>query len=88
MKSAGLAAVLSFFISGLGQIYNGQIFKGLFVLLIQVLNIFVITDFFIASIILIPLVFISVPVAVVIWIWAIIDAYRTAGRINTRAMYR
>lgn len=24
MKSAGLAVVLSFFISGLGQIYNGQ----------------------------------------------------------------
>ena len=29
MKSPGLAAVLSFFICGLGQIYNGQILKGL-----------------------------------------------------------
>ena len=29
MKSSGLAVVLSFFISGLGQIYNGQIAKGL-----------------------------------------------------------
>lgn len=28
MKSPGLAAVLSFFFCGLGQIYNGQILKG------------------------------------------------------------
>lgn len=28
-KSSGLAALLSFFWSGLGQIYNGQVFKGL-----------------------------------------------------------
>jgi TM2 domain-containing membrane protein YozV len=28
LKNPGLAAVLSFFISGLGQIYNGQIAKG------------------------------------------------------------
>ena len=28
-KSAGVAAVLSFFISGLGQIYNGHFFKGI-----------------------------------------------------------
>jgi len=29
MKNSGVAAVLSFFIYGLGQIYNGQILKGL-----------------------------------------------------------
>ena len=34
MKNAGIAAVLSFFISGLGQIYNGQIIKGLFIVLV------------------------------------------------------
>ncbi len=28
-KSSGIAAVLSFFLTGLGQIYNGQILKGL-----------------------------------------------------------
>ncbi len=37
-KSAGLAAVLSFFISGLGQIYNGQILKGLIIIVVQVIN--------------------------------------------------
>lgn len=32
-KNPGLAAVLSFFFMGLGQIYNGQIAKGVFSLL-------------------------------------------------------
>jgi len=30
MRDAGLAAVLSFFIPGVGQIYNGTILRGLF----------------------------------------------------------
>ena len=38
MKSAGLAAVLSFLIQGLGQIYNGQIIKGLILVVIQALS--------------------------------------------------
>jgi len=29
VKNPGLAAILSFFICGLGQIYNGQIAKGI-----------------------------------------------------------
>ena len=33
-KSVGLAAVLGFLIPGLGQIYNGQILKGLIVVVI------------------------------------------------------
>lgn len=84
MKSAGIAAVLSVIFSGLGQIYNGQIFKGLVILLVQAANVFVVTEFFIASIILIPLAFISIPFAVVLWVWAIYDAYRGAEKINRR----
>ncbi len=34
MSRPGIAAVLSFFIPGLGQIYNGDIFRGLFWLII------------------------------------------------------
>ena len=34
MSRAGIAAVLSFFIPGLGQIYNGDILRGLFWLII------------------------------------------------------
>jgi TM2 domain-containing membrane protein YozV len=32
-KSSGVAAILSFFWCGLGQIYNGQIAKGLFMMI-------------------------------------------------------
>ncbi len=71
-KSAGLAAVLSFFISGLGQIYNGQILKGLIIIVVQVIN-GALTTILIGWI----------PLAIV-WVWAIIDAYREAEEINAR----
>ena len=70
MKSAGLAAVLSFFISGLGQISNGQILKGLVILVVQIIN-GALTTILIGWI----------PLATV-WVWTIIDAYREAERIN------
>ena len=72
MKSAGLAAVLSFFISGLGQIYNGQILKGLIIIVVQIIN-GALTTILIGWI----------PLAIV-WVWAIIDAYREAEKINAR----
>lgn len=37
----GIAAVLSFFFSGLGQIYNGQIKKGLILIFLSGLNLLV-----------------------------------------------
>lgn len=76
MKSAGLAAVLSFFISGLGQIYNGQILKGLVIIVVQVIN-GALTTILIGWI----------PLAIV-WVWAIIDAYREAESINARRGFR
>lgn len=75
-KSAGLAAVLSFFISGLGQIYNGQILKGIIILLIQGLN-------GLLTVILIGYVFLPI-----VWLFAIIDAYRSAEKINRRNFRR
>jgi TM2 domain-containing membrane protein YozV len=72
MKNPGLAAVLSFLISGLGQIYNGQIVKGLVVLAIQSINI-ALTQILIGWV---PLI--------IVWVWAIFDAYRVAERINAR----
>lgn len=71
-KSSGLAAVLSFFISGLGQIYNGQILKGIIILLIQGLN-------GLLTVILIGYIFLPI-----VWLFAIIDAYRSAEKINRR----
>ncbi len=66
MKDPGIAAVLSFFITGLGQIYNGQIFKGLLLMLIQIINGFL--CFLLIGFVLLPIV----------WIFGIVDAYRGA----------
>jgi len=70
MKSPGLAAVLSFFFCGLGQIYNGQILKGL---------IFVVTYLTSWWMMWIVIGFITTPI---MWIWGIVDAYRVAQKIN------
>lgn len=72
MANAGIAAVLSFFISGLGQIYNGQIVKGLVIIFVQIVNG------------LLTAVLIGwIPLAIV-WVWAIFDAYFVASRKNSR----
>lgn len=77
-KNPGIAAVLSFFITGLGQIYNGQIGKGILLIFIQVINLFFLT--FILMVMFIPPIgFITFPV---VWIWGMYDAYKTAEKIN------
>ena len=72
-KSAGVAAVLSFLWCGLGQIYNGEIGKGL---------LFATLYFF--SFVLIFAV-IGVLTTPLMWIWGMVDAYRTAESINQKA---
>ncbi|WP_035513056.1 DUF5683 domain-containing protein [Halalkalibacillus halophilus] len=69
-KSPGLAVVLSFFISGLGQIYNGQIIKGLVTIGIQAINA------------VLMFVIIGFVTYFLVWVWAMYDAYKTAERIN------
>ncbi|MBT2686014.1 hypothetical protein [Bacillus sp. ISL-37] len=76
MKSTGLATVLSFFWTGVGQIYNGQIGKGLGMIALQVLN--VLLMFVIIGFITYPIV----------WIWGMIDANKTANRLNEEFMAR
>jgi TM2 domain-containing membrane protein YozV len=72
MKNPGVAAVLSFFITGLGQIYNGQIVKGVLFIIIQAIN---------ALLMYVLIGFITFPI---FWIWGMVDAYRTAERINSK----
>ena len=72
MKSPGLAAVLSFLIVGLGQIYNGEIGKGILLIICNVISI------------LLSFVLIGIPLLLILWIYAIIDAYDTANKINIR----
>ena len=70
MKSPGLAAVLSFFFCGLGQIYNGQIFKGVIMLIAYAVSWWMVW---------LVIGFITTPI---LWIWGMVDAYRTALKIN------
>ena len=69
-KSEGIAAVLSFLFVGLGQIYNGEIGKGILFIIVGVVILF-------TAIILIG--FILYPI---FWIYNIYDAYDTAKKIN------
>jgi TM2 domain-containing membrane protein YozV len=69
MKSPGLAAVLSFFFCGLGQIYNGQIFKGIFMLVAYAVSWWMVW------------LVIGIFTTPILWIWGMVDAYRVAERI-------
>jgi len=72
-KNPGLAAVLSFLIIGLGQIYNGQIGKGLLLFGGAIISGFL-------TIILIG--FILLPA---LWLYGIYDAYKTANSLNEQS---
>lgn len=74
MKNSGLAAVLSFFICGLGQIYNGQIFKGIILIICYGIS---------WLLMYVGIGFLLVPI---LWIWGMYDAYRTAEKINRNSL--
>lgn len=69
-KSPGLAAFLSFIFVGLGQLYNGQIGKGILVMFVYFL-------FWGVAVIEAPGAFILI---FVLWVWMISDAYSVAKR--------
>lgn len=69
-KNPGFAAVASFFFAGLGQIYNGDILKGILLMIIQVIN-------FLLLFVLIG--FLTYPI---VWVYGIWDAYKSAEKYN------
>lgn len=72
-KNPGIAAVLSFFWTGVGQIYNGQLTKGIILVVVQMIN----------SLLMWVLIgFVTFPI---VWIWGIWDAYKTAERLNRKS---
>lgn len=73
LKNPAVSAILSFLIPGLGQIYNGQIFKGAAFVFIAVFFLF--TTIIAIGYFLYP----------VFWIYTVYDAYTTAKQINARA---
>jgi len=94
VKNPGLAAVLSFVFNGLGQLYNGQIIKGLAIIFISTLNIliFMAGSILIGSWILNKVVFagqlvwglvlfcIGLVFICILGIYSIFDAYRIAAK--------
>jgi TM2 domain-containing membrane protein YozV len=70
-KDAGVATLLSFFLPGAGQLYNGQVGKGVAFILVSIFVNF-------------PLMFIGIGflTALATWIWAMIDAHSSAEKIN------
>ena len=69
-RHPGIAAVLSFFWTGLGQIYNGEIGKGIAFLVLSFLS---------CAAMAVLVGFVTTPI---LWLLGIIDAYHSARRIN------
>jgi TM2 domain-containing membrane protein YozV len=74
IKNPGIAAVLSFFFVGLGQIYNGQIGKGVAYMIIG----------FVCVVIGIATLGVGFILYAIFWIYTIVDAYKSAEKINRR----
>ncbi len=70
IKNPGLAALASFIWCGAGQIYNGQILKGVVLLIAYVISFFLI------------IVAIGLFTTPLLWIYGMYDAYETAKKIN------
>lgn len=62
-KDSGLAAIISFFVPGGGQIYNGQIGKGLVMLV---------------AFVFLAITVVGLVIAIPLWVWGIYDAYKVA----------
>ena len=69
-KNPALGVILSFFIPGLGSMVNGDVSRGVIILVIYVVG--WILSFFL----------IGIPIAVGAWIWGMVDGYLSAQRWN------
>ncbi|MCL2549717.1 MAG: hypothetical protein FWE78_02090 [Methanimicrococcus sp.] len=84
MASSILAAILSFFIPGLGQFYSGHFLRGVLIFIISLL--LGAASAGLGAILMITLVvpIVLALIALVFWIWNIIDAWQLASRTTTR----
>jgi len=71
-KNPTVAVILSFFIAGLGQIYNGEIKKGITFMVLYGISI---------ALMAVVIGFITTPI---LWIAGMIDADQSAKRINEK----
>jgi TM2 domain-containing membrane protein YozV len=76
MRSPILAAVLSLIVAGLGQIYNGQVTKGVIFIIVQLIN---------GALTAVLIGWLLLPH---VGLWSMIDAYMMAKRNNERYGFR
>ncbi len=69
-KNRATAAILSFLFIGLGQAYNGEIAKAILFLILYAISIYL--TFFMIG-------FVTTPI---LWIWSMVDAYRSSMKMN------
>ncbi len=69
-KNPATATILSFFFMGLGQIYNGQIGKGILFLVLYFISI---------GLTFVIIGFVTTPI---LWIWGMVDANKSAKKVN------
>jgi hypothetical protein len=93
-RNPGLAAVFSFIFSGLGQLYNGQIFKGLAIIFLSTISMLglIIGGIFLGRWLLGKIIFgnelvlglafflIGLVFICILGIYSIFDAYRVAAK--------
>ena len=70
MRNPILAAILSVIVAGLGQIYNGQIGKGIIFIILQLIN---------GALTVVLIGWFLMPI---VGLWATVDAYLVAKRNN------
>jgi TM2 domain-containing membrane protein YozV len=73
-KNPTVATVLSILITGLGQLYNGQILKGIMFLGMMFVSV-ALMYMTLGTLFFLPLI---------VWIWCVVDANRSAKRVNQR----
>jgi TM2 domain-containing membrane protein YozV len=71
-KSPGVALLASFFVPGLGSMINGEVGKGVGILI----------GYFFA--VILSFLLIGIPFAIGLWIWGMVDAYTGAQSWNAR----
>ena len=76
MRNPLLAAVLSVIVAGLGQIYNGQIGKGIVFIILQLIN---------TALTVVLIGWVLMPI---VGLLATVDAYLVAKRNNERYGFR
>lgn len=82
IKNPGVAAVLSFFVPGLGYIYNGEIIIGIAFFIIEILLLGISASLLRSQQLRDGLIFLVV--GFILWIYNIYSTYRVTEKINNR----